>query len=66
LSPSDAWAVEHRTTLWRTYEPVAKTNSVLAMRKVNHRRDIYLAERSRSCEVAPSLDTLSPSDAWAA
>jgi uncharacterized sporulation protein YeaH/YhbH (DUF444 family) len=33
--------VEHRTTLWRTYEPVAKTNSVLAMRKVNHRRDIY-------------------------
>ncbi|BCM85802.1 YeaH/YhbH family protein [Methylobacterium indicum] len=33
--------VEHRTTLWRTYEPVAKANSVLAMRKVNHRRDIY-------------------------
>jgi uncharacterized sporulation protein YeaH/YhbH (DUF444 family) len=33
--------VEHRTTLWRTYEPVSKTNSVLAMRKVNHRRDIY-------------------------
>ncbi|MGY2050923.1 YeaH/YhbH family protein [Methylobacterium sp. JK268] len=33
--------VEHRTTLWRTYEPVSKTNPVLAMRKVNHRRDIY-------------------------
>ena len=33
--------VEHRTTLWRTYEPVAKANPVLAMRKVNHRRDIY-------------------------
>ncbi|MFE1602267.1 YeaH/YhbH family protein [Methylobacterium sp. ID0610] len=33
--------VEHRTTLWRTYEPVSKANPVLAMRKVNHRRDIY-------------------------
>ncbi|MEH3146801.1 MAG: YeaH/YhbH family protein [Methylobacterium frigidaeris] len=33
--------VEHRTTLWRTYEPVSKADSTLAMRKVNHRRDIY-------------------------
>ncbi|WP_298958623.1 YeaH/YhbH family protein [uncultured Methylobacterium sp.] len=33
--------VEHRTTLWRTYEPVSKGDSTLAMRKVNHRRDIY-------------------------
>ena len=33
--------VEHRTTLWRTYEALAKAGEPLAMRKVNHRRDIY-------------------------
>ncbi|KQO76403.1 YeaH/YhbH family protein [Methylobacterium sp. Leaf88] len=33
--------VEHRTTLWRTYEGLAKTGAAIAMRKVNHRRDIY-------------------------
>ena len=33
--------VEHRTTLWRTYEALAKGGEPLAMRKVNHRRDIY-------------------------
>ncbi|GEO98716.1 YeaH/YhbH family protein [Methylobacterium haplocladii] len=33
--------VEHRTTLWRTYESLAKAGEPLAMRKVNHRRDIY-------------------------
>ncbi len=33
--------VEHRTTLWRTYESLAKTGAPIAMRKVNHRRDIY-------------------------
>ncbi|KQO89036.1 hypothetical protein ASF33_20755 [Methylobacterium sp. Leaf92] len=33
--------VEHRTTLWRTYEALTKAGEPLAMRKVNHRRDIY-------------------------
>lgn len=33
--------VEHRTTLWRTYEALAKSGGAIAMRKVNHRRDIY-------------------------
>ncbi len=37
--------VEHRTTLWRTYEAIAKSGAkdgtALAMRKVNHRREIY-------------------------
>ncbi|CAO4165307.1 YeaH/YhbH family protein [Methylorubrum zatmanii] len=33
--------VEHRTTLWRTYEALARAGEPLAMRKVNHRRDIY-------------------------
>ena len=33
--------VEHRTTLWRTYEALAKAGEPLTMRKVNHRRDIY-------------------------
>jgi uncharacterized sporulation protein YeaH/YhbH (DUF444 family) len=33
--------VEHRTTLWRTYEAIAKGGGALAMRKVNHRREIY-------------------------
>lgn len=33
--------VEHRTTLWRTYEGLAKSGGAIAMRKVNHRRDIY-------------------------
>ncbi|WP_287069422.1 YeaH/YhbH family protein, partial [Methylobacterium sp.] len=33
--------VEHRTTLWRTYEAIAKAGGPVAMRKVNHRRDIY-------------------------
>jgi len=33
--------VEHRTTLWRTYEAIAKAGGPIAMRKVNHRREIY-------------------------
>lgn len=33
--------VEHRTTLWRTYEALAKSGGAVAMRKVNHRREIY-------------------------
>ena len=33
--------MEHRTTLWRTYEAIAKAGGPIAMRKVNHRREIY-------------------------
>ena len=37
--------VEHRTTLWRTYEAIAKAGGGIAMRKVNHRREIYAVFR---------------------
>ncbi|TXM94538.1 YeaH/YhbH family protein [Methylobacterium sp. WL116] len=37
--------VEHRTTLWRTYEAIAKAGGPIAMRKVNHRREIYAVFR---------------------
>ena len=33
--------VEHKTTLWRTYEGVDREASAMAMRRVRHRRDIY-------------------------
>ena len=31
----------HATTLWQTYEALVKSGSEIAMRKVNHRREIY-------------------------
>jgi uncharacterized sporulation protein YeaH/YhbH (DUF444 family) len=31
----------HRTTLWQTYEALVQAGSEIAMRKVNHRREIY-------------------------
>ncbi len=40
--------VEHRTTLWRTYEAIAKAGGPIAMRKVNHRR------RSTPCSASCS------------
>jgi uncharacterized sporulation protein YeaH/YhbH (DUF444 family) len=40
-SESSLGFVAHKTTLWRTYETVSDAGGTMAMRKVNHRREIY-------------------------
>jgi len=33
--------INHKTSLWQTYESLQEQGANLAMRKVNHRREIY-------------------------
>jgi uncharacterized protein len=33
--------INHKTSLWQTYETLQEEGANLAMRKVNHRREIY-------------------------
>jgi uncharacterized sporulation protein YeaH/YhbH (DUF444 family) len=33
--------INHKTSLWQTYEALQNEGATLAMRKVNHRREIY-------------------------
>ena len=33
--------INHKTALWQTYEALQEDGANLAMRKVNHRREIY-------------------------
>jgi uncharacterized sporulation protein YeaH/YhbH (DUF444 family) len=33
--------INHKTALWQTYETLQDEGANLAMRKVNHRREIY-------------------------
>jgi uncharacterized sporulation protein YeaH/YhbH (DUF444 family) len=33
--------INHKTALWQTYEALQNDGADIAMRKVNHRREIY-------------------------
>jgi uncharacterized sporulation protein YeaH/YhbH (DUF444 family) len=33
--------INHKTALWQTYEALQEDGANIAMRKVNHRREIY-------------------------
>jgi uncharacterized protein len=33
--------INHKTSLWQTYEALQNEGAAIAMRKVNHRREIY-------------------------